>query len=69
MHRNGGSIDPLSLDTDMPAGDPIPPDAQERWLADLGVRMAVLQRLPGGPVVRIAQVETDRLQASAPDRQ
>ena len=63
MHRNGSSIDPMSIDTDVPAGDPIPPEAADRWLADLTARMAVLELLQGGPILRIAQVESDAPQA------
>jgi hypothetical protein len=69
MHRNGSSIDPLSIDTDIPAGDPIPPEARERWLADLEVRVAVLERLQGDPVLRIAQVESSPSPARDAGRQ
>jgi murein DD-endopeptidase MepM/ murein hydrolase activator NlpD len=69
MHRNGSSIDPMSVDTDIPAGDPIPPEAQDRWLADLTARMAILELLQPGPVLRIAQVESDAAPARDSGRQ
>ena len=69
MHRNGGSIDPLSLDTDVPSGDPIPPEAEDRWLADLTARMAILEMLRPGPVLRIAQVESGAAEARDSGRQ
>jgi len=52
MHRNGGPVDPLSVD--IPSGDPIPASAMERWQGDLQGRFAILNALPSPHDVRIA---------------
>lgn len=52
MHRNGGPVDPLSVD--IPSGDPIPAAAMERWQGDLQGRFAILNALPSPHDVRIA---------------
>ena len=62
MHRSGRAVDPLSID--IPAGDPIPPEVQKRWVGDLEARVAVLRTAPEGPVIRIAQVDTEAPEAS-----
>ncbi len=53
MHRNGNPVDPLSVD--IPSGDPIPASARERWEGDLMGRFAILNALPTGSDLRIAQ--------------
>jgi len=52
MHRNGGPVDPLSVD--IPSGDPIPAAAMERWQGDLQGRFAILNALRSPHDVRIA---------------
>ncbi|MFQ5538701.1 MAG: M23 family metallopeptidase, partial [Gemmatimonadota bacterium] len=53
MIRGGRQIDPLSVD--LPAGDPVPAEAEERWSAVRAVRLALLESIPGpGPVRTVA---------------
>ncbi len=66
MHRNGGAVDPLNID--IPAGDPIPPEARIRWSEDLYGRVAILQSAPEGPVIRIAQVDAEGPEAAEAGR-
>lgn len=42
MHTSKGPIDPLAVD--LPAGDPVPPEARERWEQALAARLALLPR-------------------------
>jgi murein DD-endopeptidase MepM/ murein hydrolase activator NlpD len=58
MHRNGRPVDPLNVD--IPAGDPIPDEARDRWERELLTRFAMLERLPGPPVLRHAAAEAAR---------
>lgn len=49
MLANGRQFDPLSVD--LPAGDPVPADDSQRWEAEMGGRMALLETIPrAGPV-------------------
>jgi len=57
MHRHGQPVDPLNVD--IPAGDPIPEDARDRWEQEFGVRFAMLEALPGAPELRRAAAERD----------
>ena len=41
---NGRPVDPLGID--LPPGDPVPADQRDRWDAELGTRMALLERMP-----------------------
>lgn len=58
MLRHGAQIDPLSVD--LPAGDPVPNDAEVRWEHALTGRMALLRSIPGAGPVRstMATAET-----------
>lgn len=66
MHRNGSSVDPLSVD--IPSGDPIPAEAREQWAGVRTARMATLEALPGNSLVRIAQVD-EPLSSVGPEAQ
>lgn len=55
MHRNGTAVDPLNVD--IPAGDPIPAEARDRWAGELDVRIALLEGLPSAPDLRRAMVD------------
>ena len=52
MWRSGRPVDPLAIE--LPAGDPIPDQAQDRWSAELPLRVALLERLPSPVQVRLA---------------
>lgn len=43
MHRYGAPVDPLTVD--IPAGDPIPANARDRWEVELRGRAGLLERL------------------------
>jgi hypothetical protein len=71
MLRNGQQMDPLSVK--LPAGDPVPTDAFDRWRADMGARTALLASIPGAGPVRAAEAfaveaQVDRAQPDAGDR-
>ncbi len=57
MHRSGRPVDPLNVD--IPAGDPIPVEARERWAAELQTRFALVERLPAAADLRRAEARTD----------
>jgi murein DD-endopeptidase MepM/ murein hydrolase activator NlpD len=59
MLRGGRHIDPLSVD--LPAGDPVPSQDRVRWRAEMGVRVALLETIPGAGPVRdfLAQAEAE----------
>jgi murein DD-endopeptidase MepM/ murein hydrolase activator NlpD len=60
MLRGGRHIDPLSVD--LPAGDPVPSQSRVRWRNEMGVRVALLETIPGaGPVREVVA------QAGAPE--
>lgn len=42
MHTSRGPVDPLAVD--LPAGDPVPPEARERWEEARAARLALLPR-------------------------
>ena len=50
MLRSGRHIDPLSVD--LPAGDPVPSQDRARWVQDMNVRVAFLERIPGSNPIR-----------------
>ncbi len=58
MHRHSQPVDPLNVD--IPAGDPIPDDARDRWEAEFGVRYAMLETLPGAPELRRAAADGEQ---------
>lgn len=58
MHRNGSPVDPLNVD--IPAGDPIPQDAWVRWAQESEFRFALLEGMAEGPVLRMAEGESER---------
>ncbi len=55
MLRRGTRMDPLSVD--LPEGDPVPADAQVRWLDDLSARVTLLESIPGAGPVRMVTAE------------
>ncbi|MDT8367837.1 MAG: M23 family metallopeptidase [Longimicrobiales bacterium] len=55
MIRGGRHVDPLSVD--LPAGDPVPTDAIDRWRAELTPRTALLDRLPPPGLRRFADAQ------------
>jgi len=56
MIRNGSHVDPLAVD--LPAGDPVPDQDRNRWLAELRPRQALLERLPAPGLSRFAEGST-----------
>ena len=66
MHRNGSAVDPLNID--IPAGDPIPREAMGRWTQNLEARVAILRTATEGPVIRVAEVDTDEPEAAEASR-
>ena len=63
LHRRGSPIDPLTL-ADIPTGDPIPPLERDRWVAELGGRLAILRTIPSTAVLRVAQAQTPKPEAA-----
>jgi len=57
MLRGGRQVDPLSVD--LPAGDPVPSEAQARWLAESAARLALLELIPGAGPVRTAAAQVN----------
>lgn len=58
LRRNGAVMDPLSID--LPAGDPVPDDAWDSWLAQRDAHIALLKERTGfAPVLRMAEVDGD----------
>ena len=55
LHKDGRPVDPLNVD--IPAGDPIPADAMERWVDEGDLRFALLNRARTGPDVRLARAD------------
>jgi murein DD-endopeptidase MepM/ murein hydrolase activator NlpD len=55
MHRSGRPVDPLNVD--IPAGDPIPADALERWNGELTTRFALIEMLPSPADLRRAAAD------------
>ncbi len=51
--RNGTALDPLSVQ--LPPGDPVPAEALGRWVLESRARLALLERLPGLPILRMAE--------------
>ncbi|TVR63710.1 MAG: M23 family metallopeptidase [Gemmatimonadales bacterium] len=65
MHRNGQAVDPLNVD--IPAGDPIPEDARDRWEGMRGTRFAMLETLPSAPDMRLAAARAAERTATVDD--
>ena len=63
MHRHGTPVDPLTVD--IPAGDPIPSDARDRWAAELQTRAVLLESLTSPAGIRF--VLGDRDAEGSPD--
>ncbi len=57
MLQNGRQFDPLSVD--LPAGDPVPEDDQERWRTDLTGRVALLETIPRSGPIRTFEAVAD----------
>lgn len=59
MHTSRGPIDPLAVD--LPAGDPVPAEARERWEQARAARLALLPRLrrPGATAAVLPQSAVD----------
>jgi murein DD-endopeptidase MepM/ murein hydrolase activator NlpD len=51
--RNGTAMDPLGVQ--LPPGDPVPSEARARWALESRERLALLERLPGPPILRMAE--------------
>jgi hypothetical protein len=68
MLRNGQQFDPLSVK--LPAGDPVPTDAMDRWRDAKAMRTALLESIPMAGPVRTAEafVQDDGLDQGPPDR-
>jgi murein DD-endopeptidase MepM/ murein hydrolase activator NlpD len=68
MLRSGRQMDPLSVK--LPAGDPVPTDAFDRWRTDMSARTALLESIPGAGPVRTADafVQNEQLDPAQPDR-
>jgi murein DD-endopeptidase MepM/ murein hydrolase activator NlpD len=56
MLRAGKQMDPLSVD--LPAGDPVPAEDQDRWLSERGARVALLELIPGAGPARTAATDS-----------
>lgn len=52
MHRDGQAIDPL--ETDLPAGDPVPAEERDRFEREMAARLAMLPLPPGLQTLRTA---------------
>ncbi len=57
MIRGGRQIDPLSVD--LPAGDPVPDQAEARWHEAMTARLALLRSIPGAGPVRTTVASAD----------
>jgi murein DD-endopeptidase MepM/ murein hydrolase activator NlpD len=55
MLRHGNRMDPLSVD--LPEGDPVPSDDQERWTAEMTGRVTLLESIPGAGPVRMVDAD------------
>jgi hypothetical protein len=64
MLRAGKQMDPLSVD--LPAGDPVPAEDEDRWLSERGARVALLELIPGAGPARTAVTDSP-VTASADD--
>jgi murein DD-endopeptidase MepM/ murein hydrolase activator NlpD len=53
MRRGGQALDPLAVN--LPPGDPVPTDSWDRWLGESRARLALLETLPGIPILRMAE--------------
>ena len=52
-------MDPLSVD--LPAGDPVPSEDRVRWVQDMSVRVAFLERIPGSDPIRLTATSVEQL--------
>ena len=59
MLRGGRHMDPLSVD--LPAGDPVPSEDRVRWVQDMSVRVAFLERIPGSDPIRLTATSVEQL--------
>lgn len=50
MHVGGRPVDPLAID--LPADDPVPGDAFDRWTVEKDARFALLMQIPGRDSIR-----------------
>jgi len=68
MLRSGQQMDPLSVK--LPAGDPVPGEAMDRWREAKSVRTALLESIPmAGPVRTVdAFAQNDGADQTTPDR-
>ena len=57
LQRNGRQMDPLSVD--LPAGDPVPDDARDRWELERSARLSLLETIPAAGPVRTAIAEPE----------
>jgi murein DD-endopeptidase MepM/ murein hydrolase activator NlpD len=57
LQRNGRQMDPLSVD--LPAGDPVPDVARDRWELERSGRMSLLETIPPAGPVRTAVAELE----------
>jgi murein DD-endopeptidase MepM/ murein hydrolase activator NlpD len=55
MWRSGRPVDPLAIE--LPAGDPVPTDAMDRWSDELPQRLALLESLPSPVSVLMAKAD------------
>jgi murein DD-endopeptidase MepM/ murein hydrolase activator NlpD len=63
MLRSGRQIDPLSVD--LPAGDPVPSEAMDRWRSAMSQRVSLLESIPRAGPVRAFVAEAEQ-EASEP---
>lgn len=67
LQRNGRQMDPLSVD--LPAGDPVPDQARERWEQEVAVRLSLIESIPAaGPVRRAIAEMTPRAEPAPVSR-
>jgi murein DD-endopeptidase MepM/ murein hydrolase activator NlpD len=57
MHRHGSPVNPLTVD--IPAGDPIPDEARDRWTEALATRVVLLDGIESPAGVRIVQSDDE----------
>ena len=58
MLRSGRHMDPLSVD--LPAGDPVPSEDRVRWVQDMNVRAAFLERIPGSDPIQLVAAPVEQ---------
>lgn len=60
MRRSGQALDPLAVR--LPPGDPVPDTSMERWTVESQGRLALLETLPGPPILRVAEAPDEASQ-------